>query len=61
MGLCPVCWWGDDGQDDSDAYVVRNSANGALSLAQARQNYQQVGAADSRFLQHVRAPLAEEF
>jgi len=61
MGLCPVCWWDDDGQDDSDAYVVRNTANGSLSLAQARQNYQQIGASDARFLQHVRVPLPEEF
>ena len=61
MGLCAVCWWDDDGQDDSDAYVVRHSANGNLSLAQARQNYQRIGASDPSFLQHVRPPRPEEF
>jgi hypothetical protein len=60
MALCPVCWWDDDGQDDSDANVVRHSVNGGLSLVEARQNYTQYGAADRRFLSHVRKPLPGE-
>jgi len=60
MALCPVCWWDDDGQDDADADIVRNSVNGALSLSQARRNYLQFGAADPQFLAHVRKPLPEE-
>ncbi|HEX6497071.1 MAG TPA: CPCC family cysteine-rich protein [Acidobacteriaceae bacterium] len=58
--LCPVCWWLDDGQDESDADVVRGGPNGALSLTAARANFLACGAADPRFLAHVRAPLASE-
>jgi hypothetical protein len=60
LGLCPVCWWQDDGQDDSDADVVRGMANGALSLSAARQNFIAFGAAHSNYLSHVRDPLAAE-
>jgi hypothetical protein len=28
MGLCPVCWWEDDGQEDADATEVRLTVNG---------------------------------
>jgi hypothetical protein len=58
--LCPVCWWQDDGQDDSDADVVRGTVNGNLSLAKARENFLLMGAADKRFVSHVRSPLAGE-
>jgi hypothetical protein len=58
--LCPVCWWQDDGQDDSDADVVRGTVNGALSLTAARNNYQRCGAADESFVSHVRRPLTAE-
>lgn len=58
--LCPVCWWQDDGQDDSDADVVRGTVNGVLSLTMARENYRRCGAADDRFVPHVRNPLAAE-
>jgi hypothetical protein len=57
--ICPVCFWEDDGQDDSDADVVRGS-NGKLSLTVARENYIQYGACESKFVAHVRAPLPEE-
>jgi hypothetical protein len=57
--LCPVCWWQDDGQDDADADVVRG-ANGPLSLTMARANFRQFGAADPRFVSHVRAALPSE-
>ena len=60
MDLCPVCWWEDDGQEDPDALEVRLTANGQLSLAQARENYAQYGAAHPRFLPHVRKPLPAE-
>lgn len=58
--LCPVCWWQDDGQDDADADVVRGGPNGMLSLTRARANFRAYGAADPRFLSHVRAPLPSE-
>ena len=60
LGLCPVCWWQDDGQDDSDADVVRGTVNGELSLAEARNNFQICGAAHQRFVSHVRKPLESE-
>ena len=60
MGLCPVCWWEDDGQDDSDALDVRGTVNGQLSLAEARAHYARCGAAHPRFLPYVRKPEASE-
>lgn len=60
MGLCPVCWWEDDGQEDDDAADVWLSVNGTLSLAQARNYYTQCGAAHPRYLPYVRKPLSTE-
>lgn len=60
MGLCPVCWWEDDGQEDADASEVRLTVNGQLSLAQARNHYTQIGAAHPRFLPYVRKPQVTE-
>jgi hypothetical protein len=58
--MCPVCWWEDDGQDDHDAGEVRGGPNGELSLTQARQNFQRIGASDARFVSSVRKPRPEE-
>ena len=60
LGLCPVCWWEDDGQDDGDSGEVRLTVNGELSLDEARANYCRMGAAHSRFLPHVRKPQVTE-
>ncbi len=60
LALCPVCWWEDDGQEDSDAFEVRLTVNGALSLDEARRHYARCGAAHPRFLLHVRKPLKNE-
>lgn len=60
LELCPVCWWQDDGQDDSDSEIVRGTVNGNLSLAEARLNFGLYGAADPRFKSHVRTPRADE-
>jgi len=46
MGLCPVCWWEDDGQEDADACDVRLTVNGQLSLIEAREHYAQCGAGE---------------
>ena len=60
LGLCPVCWWEDDGQDDEDAEEVRLTVNGSLSLSDARMHFAAYGASDARFLPYVRKPeLAE--
>jgi hypothetical protein len=58
--LCPVCWWEDDGQDDADADAVRGGPNGGISLADARENYQRLGACDFLFARKVRPPRPEE-
>lgn len=58
--ICPVCFWEDDGQDDHDADVVRSGPNGAISLTQARENYQRFGASLERRIEHVRLPKPEE-
>ena len=60
MKLCPVCWWEDDGQDDTDAFEIRLTVNGHLSLAEARASYARCGAADLRFLPYVRKPDESE-
>jgi len=60
MGLCPICWWEDDGQEDADASEVRLTVNGQLSLAEARSYYDRVGAAHPRFLPYVRKPQVTE-
>jgi hypothetical protein len=60
MGLCPVCWWEDDGQEDADACEVRLTVNGQISLAEARSNYARIGAAHPRFLPYVREPQVTE-
>ena len=60
LGLCPVCWWEDDGQDDDDADVVRLTVNGQLSLREARNSFAACGASDPRFLPYVRKPQMAE-
>ena len=39
FGICPVCHWEDDGQDDHDADTVRGGPNYSLSLSDARNNF----------------------
>lgn len=55
-----MCWWEDDGQEDSDAAEVRLTVNGLLSVRDARMHYRECGAAHPRFLPHVRRPEASE-
>lgn len=60
LELCPVCWWQDDGQEDDDAADVRLTVNGHLSLNEARVHFLACGAADPRYVSHVRKPQASE-
>ncbi len=60
LGLCPVCWWEDDGQEDQNAAKVRLTVNGQLSLREARDHYLQCGAAHPRFVSYVRKPEVYE-
>lgn len=54
LGLCPVCWWEDDGQEDPDAGEIHLTVNGQLSLAEAREHFARCGAAHPRFSRYVR-------
>jgi hypothetical protein len=58
--ICDVCFWEDDGQDDSDADQVRGGPNRLLSLTQARLNFTRCGACDPEFSSKVRSPLEGE-
>jgi Cysteine-rich CPCC len=60
LGLCPVCWWEDDGQEDEDAAEVRLTVNGMLSLNEARQHFADCGASHPRYVPHVRKPGVTE-
>lgn len=39
--ICQICWWEDDGQDDSDADIVRGGPNHHYSLTDARKNFKE--------------------
>ncbi len=43
FGICPICWWEDDGQDDSNADKVRGGPNGKYSRTMARVNFRTHG------------------
>ena len=60
LGLCPVCWWEDDGQEDDDAGEIHLTVNGQLSLREAREYFAECGAAHPRFLPYVRQPMPAE-
>lgn len=54
--ICSVCFWEDDGQDEHDADDVRGGPNGALSLRDARRNFDVFGASEERSIYSVRPP-----
>lgn len=58
--ICAVCFWEDDGQDESDLDECRGGPNGSLSLRQARANYLRLGACEASMVGNVRPPHAEE-
>ncbi|SFJ30082.1 CPCC family cysteine-rich protein [Jannaschia pohangensis] len=37
--ICRICWWEDDGQDDSSADQVWGGPSGKYSLSDARRNF----------------------
>ncbi len=56
--ICPVCFWENDvfirnDQEESDE-------NGGLTLREARETYQKIGACQERLLPYVRKPRPEE-
>ncbi len=58
--ICKVCFWHDDGKDESEADQVWGGPNYSLSLRQAQRNFAAFGAVEERFRKSVRAPLADE-
>ena len=44
--ICRVCWWEDDGQDNTDADTVMGGPNYSLSLTQGRVNFLVKGISD---------------
>jgi hypothetical protein len=62
MGLCPVCWWEDDGQEDGDADDVRLTVQTAPSAwSEARVRFTRSAARlIPRFLPYVRKHLSAE-
>ncbi len=58
--ICKVCFWHDDGQDESEADEVWGGPNYHLSLRQAQKNFAAIGAVEERVKPFVRAPLPDE-
>lgn len=58
--ICPVCFWQDDGQNDTNADESWGGANGSLSLAAARESFRRIGASSTRDLRYVRQPRPHE-
>ena len=58
--ICQVCFWEDDGQDDSDADEHHGGPNGSLSLREARVNYLRFGACEESMVGNVRPPRPHE-
>jgi hypothetical protein len=56
--ICPVCYW----EDDPVQFADPSYAGGAnrVSLAQARQNFLDLGAVSPEFVSNVRPPRDEE-
>jgi hypothetical protein len=54
--ICNVCFWEDDAfvGDDPDAESVCNH----MTLAEARINFERIGACDPKMLEHV-VPVSE--
>jgi Cysteine-rich CPCC len=57
--ICDICFWEDDGQDEQDTNVIRGGPNGSLSLTKARENFQNFGACEERYIKRARKPLSE--
>ena len=50
--ICPVCFWEDSGQD-VDKLDSSSPANKGITLRQARDNFQKLGACEESMIKHV--------
>jgi hypothetical protein len=58
---CPVCFWTDDGRAEQDVdTALGGSANGELTLRDARLNFAIYGACHPRYEDLVRGPRPDE-
>jgi len=55
---CPVCGWTDDPQQFTDIDCVAESNE--VSLSEARENFEEVGAATASCVEETRDPEPEE-
>lgn len=44
--ICKICWWEDDGQDNSDASQILGGPNYGMSLTRSRINFLRYGIYD---------------
>lgn len=56
--ICPVCFWENDVFISSD--TEPSDENSGMTLRQARENYQQMGACAEWLLPYVRKPQPDE-
>jgi len=41
--ICNICWWEDDGQDDTTTPFLTGGPNGTYTLLEAQQNFKKFG------------------
>lgn len=58
FAICPVCYWEDDDVQFKDP--TYGAGANIVSLAEARKNFREYGAALAEYRGQVRAPLPEE-
>lgn len=58
-GICEICYWEDDGQDDPNSKSCRDSPN-HVSLAEGRLNFLRIGASDPNDINFVRQPRVDD-
>jgi hypothetical protein len=56
-GICPVCFWEDDGLQDTD----RVSGSNHMTLREAKENFSHMGACSKNVLQHIAHGVREMF
>jgi Cysteine-rich CPCC len=50
--ICPICYWEDDGQD-LDQLDMSSEPNHGITLREARQNFQDIGACEKDMVKYV--------